>query len=1230
MKKLLVFLALVLLLAACGRSRPTPPAPAPDASSRVLGQVDVTFQVDPASGELSTSSTGLSTQATTNAFSFAPLSKGLTDKDGVRYLYGTFKVGNTSSGRVNNLSFYALNTAQSIAGTAISELRDANNQAVTEASYARSILPTHRMEDNSGRLVIKADEADFQGFSAAQVAEVQRELAFGTLLEYGYSVHNSAGGQALVAGEEGVVSFAIKFPYNPSQSASFPFSFTLSFAVVEGPSQVTRSAEEDANSAADVCARAAKSGTNKVVVIGSSLPANVPTGCSPSRLNDVKIAVAAAGFDEKYLLGNGAGAAVPDLQLSSRRLVYTTQGNASTVQTLSLRNIGSGPLEITNLSLSGGDAAQFSPLNTSLPFTLQADEARDVQVSFSPSTLGPKGALLNVSSNDPDSASVTVSLRGLNAKGLGGANEPSLQWILDTLDLPVTVGDPDPSDNAMPTSALLGEEIKAQRFEKAGAGKVTVDTLAVFGPDSVNPVTAFGWYAVGSSSLQELFTVSNNPKTNAQRLLPPTDGAFSFDPGAQTFGFASRWPFFNNRVVYSEDARNTFGGAIPHHVRVYPLRDQNGVVPNAYIVATEETTSGFDYQDVVVIVRNVRPVALPAPSGCALRSTLPCNEIAVSLPYSLTWNGNEGGLADKNGVGTGFTMVDPPSARLSADNPVFNAQVPGYEPGRLNVGGGALTLSSSKGIQYRDPSKSSDTNSQINALGVGIKASADKVRIETTVVNPNFAASSGSNSQQAGVWFGLDEDNYAKLVVSKTGDTTGKIQLLVEDYTSAPGALPTELDSNDLANVTTQSVTLILEVDPATKTATGYYRLNGGAEVRLEQSGQTSLALNQAFFTGIDYGASSKGSFAGIFTTLRRAASSPAIDFSFSDFSVSEVKLPALSNAEVTLQNLDGVPFADRLAFNRIQTPDSKTPNGVHDRATVRVKNTGSDPLTISSVAVSGPWTTPATPTTVAAGGQLDIEVTFVAQNNGSNNGFYEGALVITSDAKNGPKTTVQLGGFWQSVSEGGQEPDVSEVVKTFGYGTVIRKSGENINNGGRLMRIGDEVLVPYWRLADPSKNMTVRQLAALHTQGSQASFYTTNQATSANSPSNPPASQKRLTHRGEDGQSFLPRNNDSSKSPGYAEFKPSQSVFGFRIDPEYSDWTMNRTGGENNIDKACLDAQKNDASVVCGHHLRVWPAKDRAGALIPNTYLVVMDYAGINYDFNDNVYLVTNITPAQ
>src|SRR5205085_1197309 len=37
---------------------------------------------------------------------------------------------------------------------------------------------------------------------------------------------------------------------------------------------------------------------------------------------------------------------------------------------------------------------------------------------------------------------------------------------------------------------------------------------------------------------------------------------------------------------------------------------------------------------------------------------------------------------------------------------------------------------------------------------------------------------------------------------------------------------------------------------------------------------------------------------------------------------------------------------------------------------------------------------------------------------------------------------------------------------------------------------------------------------------------------------------------------------------------------------------------------------------------------KDRNGKVVPNTYLMSMDYSGINYDYNDNVYLITNLKP--
>ena len=42
----------------------------------------------------------------------------------------------------------------------------------------------------------------------------------------------------------------------------------------------------------------------------------------------------------------------------------------------------------------------------------------------------------------------------------------------------------------------------------------------------------------------------------------------------------------------------------------------------------------------------------------------------------------------------------------------------------------------------------------------------------------------------------------------------------------------------------------------------------------------------------------------------------------------------------------------------------------------------------------------------------------------------------------------------------------------------------------------------------------------------------------------------------------------------------------------------------------------------------RFYPARDRDGEFIPNTWLMTMDYFGVNYDYNDNVYLITNMRP--
>ena len=137
----------------------------------------------------------------------------------------------------------------------------------------------------------------------------------------------------------------------------------------------------------------------------------------------------------------------------------------------------------------------------------------------------------------------------------------------------------------------------------------------------------------------------------------------------------------------------------------------------------------------------------------------PCSEILVDLPYALDFASDQGGVVDRDGVGTGFTYVDPPTNGA------------GYIPENLFVdtAAGLLRAETTAGLSLQD------VNSGDNALAVGIDAPSQVTRIEATLDNPLWT---GGN-EQAGLWFGNDEDNYIKLVVVST-NTGPRIQLRIE------------------------------------------------------------------------------------------------------------------------------------------------------------------------------------------------------------------------------------------------------------------------------------------------------------------------------------------------------------------------------------------------------------------------------------------------------------------
>jgi len=114
-------------------------------------------------------------------------------------------------------------------------------------------------------------------------------------------------------------------------------------------------------------------------------------------------------------------------------------------------------------------------------------------------------------------------------------------------------------------------------------------------------------------------------------------------------------------------------------------------------------------------------------------------------------------------------------------------------------------------------------NSQDNALAVGVDGPSQVNVISTKLLN--VPRGTGKN-EQAGIWFGNDEDNQDKIIVMST-DTGLKLQHQLEVGGVLKGTKSTSID---LGNST---LGLKLKADPADRTITAYYRVDGGGEINL-------------------------------------------------------------------------------------------------------------------------------------------------------------------------------------------------------------------------------------------------------------------------------------------------------------------------------------------------------------------------------------------------------------
>ena len=271
---------------------------------------------------------------------------------------------------------------------------------------------------------------------------------------------------------------------------------------------------------------------------------------------------------------------------------------------------------------------------------------------------------------------------------------------------------------------------------------------------------------------------------------------------------------------------------------------------------------------------SVEPAAAAPQAGTPFADCTPlnCSQVKVTAPYVLTFDGDRGGLVDKNGVGTGFTWVDKPTGPGT-----------GYIPANLVVNPVASTLSitTTAGIAFLGE------NNQDNAVGRGNRRSKPGLHSRDEAGEP--AADDREPRTGGVVVWQRRQQLPCKLVL--ISDPSGPLVQFMEER---GGILQQQVVTGTL-QVTGATVLLRLRADPVQQTVTAYYGLNDGALVELKTLTVPPGLFNQA--GAIDPALGTRV-FGGIFATDRFLQGVTVYQFDYFDLTaegqVQRIYLPAV------------------------------------------------------------------------------------------------------------------------------------------------------------------------------------------------------------------------------------------------------------------------------------------------------------------------------------------------
>jgi hypothetical protein len=300
--------------------------------------------------------------------------------------------------------------------------------------------------------------------------------------------------------------------------------------------------------------------------------------------------------------------------------------------------------------------------------------------------------------------------------------------------------------------------------------------------------------------------------------------------------------------------------------------------------------------------------------------------------------------------------------------------------------------------------------------------------------------------------------------------------------------------------------------------------------------------------------------------------------------------------------------------------------------------NTGGADATVTGLAISGPDASSyglaagqPTTLTVPAGGTASVAVQFhptaptncpsTASPYGVSGSNRNATLTFASNDAALPTGSADLSGVISCGFGGANEPVLHQIVQALGYSTVVDTAGMD----QRFLKMQgiypgtDEVSVPYFQAADPSKPVSLTDLAHYSSPNTSAyhstGWFPKGAALPSDGSCNTSCHQAWIFPADPSSTTYNQNQKLMPSTIGASTFTPS-GAFGLYA-------------GDNKDVVFSWDGL-NDPTAQ--HDIRVYPAYGAGHVRIPNAYLVAVDTGRVseskNADYQDIVMIIRNVIP--